>query len=79
MSETRFCYWCRAFHPADSMRLYSTKPAPRWRCLSSIEAASRSESERDRFGQLQTSYNRQSARQQAMNANLLRLVSSRGG
>lgn len=62
MAETIFCYCCRLKHPKDQMRLYPTKRGPRWRCLRSIEGASRSIAERDAFGQQQTVINSEQAR-----------------
>lgn len=60
--EMLFCYCCRAHHPKDQMRLYSTSHGKRWRCRRSIDAASQSRSDRDAFGHRQTVQNQQAAR-----------------
>lgn len=62
MSETLFCYCCRVHHPKESMRPFQTKNGPRWRCIRSIEAATRDRNSRDAFGQTQTQINREDSR-----------------
>ncbi|WP_281983343.1 hypothetical protein [Azonexus hydrophilus] len=47
------------------MRLFRTRQGYRWRCLRSIEAASRNHGERDAFGQQQTALNREISRRAA--------------
>ncbi|MDP3537481.1 MAG: hypothetical protein Q8S26_02125 [Azonexus sp.] len=62
MTETMFCYCCRVHHPKDQMRPFRTKLGDRWRCIRSIEAATRARAERDAFGQQQTEINREDSR-----------------
>lgn len=57
--DMQFCYCCRVHHPKETMRLFQTKQGYRWRCVRSIEAAAKSCSERDAFGQQQTLINRE--------------------
>lgn len=73
MTETAYCYCCRAHHPKTQMRLFRTKAGHRWRCIKSIEAATRSCQERDAFGQQQTEQNRAEASAMAERRALLRL------
>ena len=40
MTETVFCYCCRAHHDKTQMRLFPTRQGYRWRCLRSIEKQS---------------------------------------
>lgn len=61
MPESKFCYCCRVHHPIDQMRLFPTRQGYRWRCVRSIEAASRSRPERDAFGEQQTRQNLEAA------------------
>jgi len=56
------------------MRLYRTRQGMRWRCLRSIEAASRSVDERNRTGHEQTAANREASRRQAEFSLRLRTV-----
>ncbi len=63
--EQQFCYCCRVHHATAEMRLFPTRHGLRWRCLSSIEAATRSRPERDAFGRQQTEFNREAARRRA--------------
>jgi hypothetical protein len=72
MTDTQFCYCCRVHHAKDQMRLFPTRQGYRWRCTRSIEAASRSRSERDSFGQLQSAINREAARRAADQSERLR-------
>jgi hypothetical protein len=65
MSEMQFCYCCRVHHPKDQMQSFTTRHGPRWRCLRSIEAATRSVQERDSFGRQQTAINRAKAERTA--------------
>jgi hypothetical protein len=67
MTDTIFCYSCRAHHPAVQMCLVPTRRGRRWRwrCLRSIAEANRSRSERDAFGELQTAIKREQARTHA--------------
>ncbi|MBS4017031.1 MAG: hypothetical protein KGZ68_02230 [Dechloromonas sp.] len=65
MTEMLFCYCCRVHHPKEEMRLFRTRQGYRWRCLRSIEAASRNHGERDAFGQQQTALNREISRRAA--------------
>jgi len=50
MSSTLYCYHCSAYHPREQMRQIDTKGGKRWRCIKSIEAAKKDQSERDAFG-----------------------------
>lgn len=61
MTEKLFCYCCRAHHPRAEMLPFQTRSGFRWRCRRSVEAAQRSVSERDRFGQQQSEINREAA------------------
>lgn len=70
--ELLFCYCCRVHHPKDQMRLYPTSRGLRWRCQRSITAARLSRSERDAFGQQQTSLNQNAARLSAEYGHQLR-------
>ncbi|MBK7648326.1 MAG: hypothetical protein IPJ12_14550, partial [Betaproteobacteria bacterium] len=54
MTETVFCYCCRVHHDKNVMRLFPTRQGYRWRCLRSIEAATRTRRERDEFGKQQS-------------------------
>ena len=63
--EKVFCYCCRVHHAKAQMRLFQTRLGPRWRCLHSIEAATRSAEEREAFGRRQTAINREAARNAA--------------
>lgn len=72
MSEMLFCYSCRMHHPKERMRRFSTRVGPRWRCVSSIEAAAREVPERDSFGRQQTAANREISRRMAESAARLR-------
>ena len=74
MTDTHFCYCCRVHHPKEEMRLFPTRQGYRWRCVRSIEAASRSRTERDRFGQQQSAINREAAQRAAEQAERLRRV-----
>jgi hypothetical protein len=74
MTETLFCYCCRAHHDKTQMRLFPTRQGYRWRCLRSIEAAASSRLERDAFGQKQSDINREAARRAAEHGQRLRLV-----
>lgn len=65
MSEMQFCYCCRMHHPKEQMRRFTTRAGARWRCLRSIEAASKGISERDLFGQRQTAVNREASMRMA--------------
>lgn len=65
MSEMLFCYCCRTHHPKDQMRLFPSRPGYRWRCIRSIEAATRSIPERDSFGRRQTAINLETSRSMA--------------
>ncbi len=56
------------------MRLFPTRQGHRWRCLRSIEAATRTRHERDEFGRQQSEINREAARRAAENGHLLRQV-----
>lgn len=58
MPETRFCYCCRCHHPREQMRPFATRNGLRWRCLRSIQAATRPSDERDDFGRKQSAINR---------------------
>lgn len=72
MTETMYCYCCRVHHPKDQMRLFPTKLGDRWRCIRSIEAASRSLLTRDAFGRQQTEFNREDSRRVAERSQQLR-------
>ena len=65
MTEMLFCYCCRVHHPKEQMRLFHTRQGWRWRCLRSIEAAHRSQAERDAFGHLQSEINREASEHDA--------------
>lgn len=72
MTEKRYCYCCRSFHPADQVVLHETKAGKRWRCSRSIAAAQLPAEKRDSFGQQQSQENRALARRLAQNSLLLR-------
>lgn len=46
----RYCYHCRIYHPETEMKLVVTKSSKRWRCVNSLNAAKRSQRERDAYG-----------------------------
>lgn len=71
MTEMLYCYCCRVHHPKEQMRLYPTRHGWRWRCLRSIEAAHRSQAERDAFGQMQSDMNREAKRDTTLRQNEL--------
>ena len=71
MTEMLYCYCCRVHHPKEQMRLYPTRHGWRWRCLRSIEAAHRSQAERDAFGHQQSEINRSETQYQAEAKRLL--------
>ena len=50
VSETAFCYHCRAHHPIEEMRMIATRSGKRWRCIRSIEATHGTRATRDAFG-----------------------------
>jgi hypothetical protein len=54
---TRFCYYCGANHPEEQMRKVFTKHGIRWRCVKSLEGASKSATERDQHGKMSTEKN----------------------
>ena len=58
MSETAFCYYCRARHPVEVMRRILTKGGKRWRCIKSIEGAKAEIADRDTFGKEITAINK---------------------
>jgi hypothetical protein len=68
MKEVKFCYCCRVHHPIEQMQLFPTRQGNRWRCLSSIQAATRPHEERDRFGLQQTAINRAAASRAALHS-----------
>jgi len=72
MSDKRYCYCCRAYHPAEQVVLYETKAGKRWRCLRSISAAQQPCQIRDEAGRQQSVENRAEASQKARNSVLLR-------
>lgn len=72
MTEKRYCYCCRSFHPADQVILYETKAGKRWRCLRSIAAAQLPVETRDTLGRLQSQENRAQASRAAQNSVQLR-------
>ena len=72
MSDTRYCYCCRSYHPADQMVQFETKVGKRWRCLRSIEAAQQPSHIRDQAGRQQSLENRLIASQKARNSVYLR-------
>ena len=72
MTETVFRYCCRVHHDKNVMRLFPTRQGYRWRCLRSIEAATRTRRERDEFGKQQSDINREEARRSAENGHHLR-------
>ena len=74
MTETLFCYCCRAHHEKSVMRLFPTRQGHRWRCLRSIEAAARPRHERDDFGRQPSEINRELARRAAENSLHLRQI-----
>ncbi|MFZ4535022.1 hypothetical protein [Propionivibrio sp.] len=58
MSDTVFCYHCRARHPIEEVRQISTKSGKRWRCTRSIVATKKGVNERDDFGRQTTAFNK---------------------
>lgn len=62
MTEKLFCHCCRVHHDKALMRPVQTRLGLRWRCLRSIQDASRPRVDRDAFGRQQTARNRESAR-----------------
>lgn len=76
MPEMLFCYCCRVHHPKKRMRLFPTRVGYRWRCISSIEAATRNIPERDLFGQRQTAANREASKRLAKFATQFRRMRS---
>lgn len=72
MTDTRYCYSCRTFHPADQVVLHETKAGKRWRCQRSIMAAQLPVEIRDSVGRTQSEENRALARRLAQNSMILR-------
>ena len=73
MSDTVYCYHCRAQHPRTEMRLIVSKTGKRWRCINSIKAAARSAKDitlRDAYGKKVSEDNKEvaSLRQHIRNA-----------
>jgi len=58
MTDTVFCYHCRAQHPIDEVRRIRTKSGQRWRCIKSIAATRNGLHERDAFGRQTTAFNK---------------------
>ena len=58
MTDTVFCYHCRAHHPRQEVRKILTKSGKRWRCIKSIAATKSGRHERDDFGRQTTDFNR---------------------
>lgn len=58
MTDTIFCYHCRARHPQDEMRRIATKSGLRWRCIKSIAATRNGVHEREAFGRQTTAHNK---------------------
>jgi hypothetical protein len=72
MSDKRYCYCCRTYHPAEQVILFETKAGKRWRCLRSIDAAQSPRELRDATGRRQSAENRELANQKARNSLALR-------
>jgi len=73
MSDTVYCYHCRAQHPRAEMRLIVSKTGKRWRCVNSIKAAATSAKDialRDAYGKKVSEDNKElaSLRQHIRNA-----------
>lgn len=73
MSQSLFCYHCRAYHPLEAMTRYPTKKGLRWRCINSLRAANQDLPSRDAFGRAQTAANQEMARRHAQQAHLIRI------
>lgn len=58
MTDTVFCYHCRAQHPINEVRKITTKSGQRWRCVKSIAATRSGLHERDEFGRRTTAFNK---------------------
>ena len=58
MTDTIFCYHCRARHPIDEVRRISTRSGKRWRCIKSIVASRNGLHEREAFGLQTTAFNK---------------------
>jgi hypothetical protein len=71
-SETKFCYHCRAHHPADEMRLIETKTGKRWRCIKSIQATQKGPEARAAFGREVSAMNTAESKRHARRMNELR-------
>ena len=74
MSETTFCYHCRANHPVSEMRQIMTKAGKRWRCIKSIEATKADRATREAFGRTVTENNKSQSSARARVANALRVL-----
>ena len=72
MTDKRYCYCCRNYHPAEQVVLHETKAGKRWRCLRSINAAQQPSEIRDAAGRQQSVENRALASQKARNSVQLR-------
>lgn len=60
-----FCYHCARYHPEAEMTEVETKNGKRKRCIKSINAAKRSQAERDAFGKRMTEQNSRQAKEKA--------------
>jgi hypothetical protein len=58
MTDTIFCYHCRARHPQSEVRKISTKSGNRWRCIKSISASRNGKHAREDFGRQTTAFNK---------------------
>lgn len=60
MSDERFCYHCRRYHPSREVQLVDTRNGKRWRCTSSLAAGRAPVEQRDAFGRLTSASNQSS-------------------
>ncbi len=72
MTDKRYCYCCRSYHPAEQVVLFETKAGKRWRFLRSISAAKQPYQIRDENGRQQSLENRAQASRKARNSLFLR-------
>lgn len=77
MDDMEFCSCCRVHHRRSDMRRVDTRQGVRWRCVRSLEAARRSETERDAFGRRQSEQNRMASQQAAWYSRIQREANRR--
>ena len=71
MSDTLFCYHCRAYHPKEEMRQIDTKGGKRWRCIRSIEATQQGPEAREAYGRQVSEINKAESKSRAQRMNNL--------